>query len=817
MKVIYPKTKMAAALAVFSATAFFSVPGYTQSPMLEEIIVTAQKRQQSLQDVSVSVNVLNGEKILDAGITKVEDLQAYVPNLTMSETGIGTNIYIRGLGSGINQGFEQSVGMYKDGVSHGRAQLSRAPFLDLERVEVLRGPQNILYGRNSIAGAISLISAKPTDEFEGMFSMTYEPEYGEQVGDIVLSGPLSETFSARLAHRTRRLDGYIENLDGGDEPQRDEQTSRLSLLWEPNDKLSASLIYEHSDFDITGRQIEIIGDSPSSNAAFGGANWSQFLLSLNALNPFTGAAQTSTSVLDTSINFDRSSNGDFSNNSTDSISLTVDYDIGDIQLTSITSSLKYDYSELCDCDFTSADVFFVESDEDYEQFSQEFRLTSAGGQTIDWMAGVYYQSSELDFNDAFVTSPDAVVGNVLDTVLPGLFIGIYPAGSAQQLNNFAAPRTFNQDSDLLSGFLQVTWNISDSTRITAGGRYSNEEKEASRTLDFTDGDGNTLPYDDLFIPNTTMGVDYILGQVLRVVRHDLDGDREESKFAPSFTFEQDVFDDSMAYATWSRGFKSGGYDVRSNAPPQVTTLNPAFPAVVPAGTFEYEEEEAETLEVGLKSRLLDNSLELNMAAFYTSYEDLQVSIFDGTLGFNVGNAAEATSMGVEIDGRWATSENLTLSGSIAWLDFEFDDYPNGQCTQAERIATGEDLCDYAGLSNQYVADFSGFLSADHRIALTESLELNSVLDIIYSSEYNPSQNLDPAVEEDGYTKLNLRFSLSDIDDTWELSVLGKNLTDEEIVTYANDTPLSATLTESIGYYGFLEAPRTIAIQGTFRF
>ncbi|WP_372865200.1 TonB-dependent receptor plug domain-containing protein, partial [Spongiibacter sp.] len=137
------------------------------APMLEEVVVTAQLREQSLQDVPVSVSAIGGEKMMEAGLSKIEDLQAYVPNFTMSESGIGTDIYIRGIGSGENQGFEQSVGMYVDGIAYGRAQLARAPFLDLSRVEVLRGPQNILLGKNSIAGAISIQTANPTEDAEG--------------------------------------------------------------------------------------------------------------------------------------------------------------------------------------------------------------------------------------------------------------------------------------------------------------------------------------------------------------------------------------------------------------------------------------------------------------------------------------------------------------------------------------------------------------------------------------------------------------------------------------------------------------------------
>lgn len=811
-------------VGAFLLTALLSQPAYSQpsTGMLEEIIVTAQRRVQSLQDVPISVNVLGGEKIGDAGISKIEDLQAYVPNFTMSETGIGTNIYMRGLGSGINQGFEQSVGLYKDGAYYGRAQLSRAPFLDLERVEVLRGPQNILYGKNSIAGAVSMISARPTSDFEGKVSVTYEPEYGEQILDLIASGPITENLSARLAHRSRDHDGYITNLDGGDEPRRDEQTTRLYFLLEGEEGAEMSLILEHSDYDIDGRQVEIIGDRPSLNPGLAGANWGQFLYSLNPLNQLTGADLTSESVTNSRIDYARSSNGDYSYNSVDSAVFNMTLDVNDIELSATTSLVAYDYEELCDCDFTSADVFFVESAEDYEQFSQEVRLTSPGGEKVDWIAGVYYQSSDLEFNDRFLTNDTSTVGNVLDTVLPTLFqqlagSDVYPAGSGQKVNGFTAPREFIQDSSLGSVFAQLTWNIDDLTRLTLGGRYSSEEKTASRVLDFADLNGNSLPFDDLFIPNTTMGEDYILGQVLRVARHDLEGSREETKFAPSATIERDFSDNDMTYLSWSRGFKSGGFDVRSNAPPQVTMLNPAFPAAVPAGTFSYDQEEAETIEAGVKSRLFNDRMEFNLAVFRTEYEDLQVSIFDGSLGFNVGNAAAATSKGVELDGRFAATDNLTLTGSLALLDFEFTDYPNGQCTQRVRITTGEDLCDYSGMSNQYVADVTAFLSADYQVPVTDRFLANAVLDLVYSSEYNPSQNLDPNVLQDGYTKVNLRLSLADIDDTWEISVLGKNLTDKKIVTYANDTPLAGSLSQSIGYYGFIEPPRTLAVQGTYRF
>jgi iron complex outermembrane receptor protein len=320
--------------------------GAQAAGVLEEVIVTATLRAESLQDVPVSVNALSGEKMMEAGIDKVEDLQAYVPNLTMSETGIGTNIYVRGIGSGINQGFEQSVGMYFDGVSYGRAQLSRAPFLDLARVEVLRGPQNILFGKNSIAGALSLHSARPSQEFEGMVSGLYEPNHGESAIDLVLSGPLTDRLGARLAVRKRDMDGYIENLTlGRDEPNRDESTVRLLLDWAATDNLQALFKFEVGKFDVIGRQIEIINDNPSTSTTpfFTGRTYSEILdntsvTGLPIIDPFTVDADSS--VLNNTLDYKRSSNGDLSNNDTQNFTMNIDYALDEYTLTFITGIMS---------------------------------------------------------------------------------------------------------------------------------------------------------------------------------------------------------------------------------------------------------------------------------------------------------------------------------------------------------------------------------------------------------------------------------------------------------------------------------------------
>lgn len=812
------------------ATAIVLCSSYSvAAPVLEEVIVTATIRAESLQDVPVSVNAVSGEKMMEAGIGKVEDLQAYVPNLTMSETGIGTNIYIRGIGSGINPGFEQSVGMYFDGVSYGRAQLSRAPFLDLARVEVLRGPQNILFGKNSIAGALSLISARPSQEFEGMVSGTYEVETNERVLDLVLSGAMTDTIGGRLAIRKRQTDGYMENLTlNRDEPERDEQTIRAIFEWDASANLTAALKLEVGQFDVNGRQIEIINDNPSTDSTFNGETYAGILESYE-VGPggLLGTVSSDPSVLNNRQDYKRSSNGDFSYNDTHNVTLNVDYAWGDHTFTFITGILGYETSELCDCDFTGAEVFSVAAEEEYSQFSQEVRWVSPVGEDFEFIAGAFYQQSSLDFFDSIRVGSDILPtllngADVLEggargeTPLDGDIIGgplglpVSGVGDAgTEIINLGTPRNFSSDTKLLSGFIQATWNMSDFTRATLGLRYSYEEKEGKRSLDLTD---------------ITTGQSRDIGEVDTVVaknfsaeRHNLSGDRSGGNLAPSLNLQHDWSDEVMLYATASIGYKSGGFDARSNSSPGGGKSRAAAPEI--EGSFEYDDEQATSFELGAKTTLLDGAAELNIAAFYTEYDDLQVSIFDGTLGFNVGNAGAATTMGLELDGRMALTENLMMAGALAFLDFEFTEFANGQCYQGQTVdydVGGNPYCDYKGKTNQYVADYSGNLTFVYTTMVSKDLEFRGGADFVFTGSYNSSQNLDPSQKQDAYIKANLRLSLADVTAGWDAAILVKNLTDETTISYSNDTPLSNSTFGSIGHYGFIDPPRTIALQATYR-
>lgn len=801
--------------------------------VLEEVLVTAQLREQSLQDVPVSVSAVSGEKLMEAGISRIEDLQAYVPNFTMSESGIGTDIYIRGIGSGENQGFEQSVGMYVDGISYGRAQLARAPFLDLARVEVLRGPQNILLGKNSVAGAINISTAKPTEEFEGYVQATYEEDIGEEIIDVVLSGPLTDTVGYRFATRLRDYDGHIENLVlDRDEPNREERTYRLKFVWDASDDVVASLKLESGSFDVVGRHSEIIFDSESVSEVpfFTGRTYGE-ILDRTQFPEGSGTVvdiDSHPGVLNVEADYKRHSNGDFSFNNTENITLNVDWYRDGHQFSSITGYMGYDYREDCDCDFTGGELFQVNFEEDYKQFSQEFRWISPVGETWEFIGGTYLHYSELYFYDTIRTDSDIIPSliNAADAAeggargdidpdpmgdTPAQVAGIGDAGDS--IRKFRSPRDFHSDSSIASAFLQATWSGIENFRVALGGRLTWEKKKGSRKLEFAFPDFSLRPIGE---SDTAAAISFA------AERHDLKGERRETQFAPSINVQWDFSPDAMAYFTASRGFKSGGFDARSNASPSAepTPRNPnavVANQVVLIGTFEYEEERSTSYELGLKSTLFDGIAELNAALFRTEFDDLQVSVFDGTLGFNVGNAASAVSQGLELDGRVGLSENLMLAAGLAFLDFEFVDHPLGTCLQGQEPNSPNGInCDYTGKTNQYVADYSGNILLAYERSLFDSFMLRANIDAVFTDDYHPSPNMDDRIKQDGYVVYNGRLALADIGGDWEVALLGKNLSDELIIVYGVDTPTAYTITEAATHHGFVNPPRTFALQVSYR-
>lgn len=782
-------------LAIASAATAASMGAY--SVTLEEIIVTAQQRAESLQEVPVSVAAVTAEKMSDAGVVDLQGLSEYVPNFTINETGISTTITIRGISSGINPGFEQSVGMYNDGVFYGRGQLARIPMIDMERVEVMRGPQGILFGKNSIAGAVSQITAKPTDEFEGSITALYEPDHGEEDLRLVLSGPLAENFSGRLALLTRDLDGYVKNaFNGQDEQQESEDVIRASLRWDINEDVTANLKVSRSTFDVIGRNLEVYNSIGAPD----------HITVLNSLQPFQ---------VDAELNYIGDNNGHFSNNEVNNTTLSVDWDLGEVTLTSTTAYVDYEFSENCDCDFTGAAIFDAVGQEEYSQFSQEFRITSDANGDFDYIAGVFFQSTELEYADQ-IALPDP-------TVITAALIGAGAGALAPLAAGSSTNREFNQDGDVWAIFAQTTWSIADDMRLTLGGRYTQETKDADRIQQHVSSPGSPFAGATLPVGIATDPYNLLYGVFAIEPYEKITGELDDDSFTPVVTLEWDASEDTMVYATWTEGHKSGGFDARSNGHPDPTVMNAVNPITSAAinGSWEFDREKTTSFELGSKMSLADGAAELSLAFYLTEFTDLQVSQFDGTLGFNVTNAGEATVQGLEADGRWAVSDQVTLTGSAAYLDFNYDKFPNSQCYfgQVPNSPGFPGLCDVAGERKEYTPEFQANIGAAWSDTVADNLVMDASLDLSYVGDYIYSPNLDPRTEQEAYSLVNGRIALSSSEGDWQVALIGRNLTDETVINFGGNTPLGGTLTGGAGnsYYAFVNRPRNFALQVNYMF
>jgi len=636
-------------------------------------------------------------------------------------------------------------------------------------VEVLRGPQSILFGKNSVAGALNMTTAKPTEEFEAEISGAYEPDINMKEVTAIISGPITDSLRGRLAYRSYEDDGYIKNtFTGRDEVNRDEEAIRATLVWDVNDDLSLTFKAERDTFDNKGRQIEIIEDA---------SNFS------GLLNTFFGTPE-----FDGGVDFKRQANAnDFSNNELDNFTFTVDYQLGENTLTTVTGYVAYEFEDNCDCDYTPAEFFTVQLAEEYEQFSQEIRLTSPGNQTVDWIAGGFYQKTDQDYKDSFRVENSSIV--------PAMLSGAFQTPLFMSLAGTEIGRSFKQSSDTWAIFGQATWNITDTFRATLGARYTEEDKDGKREMDISSIGGDVTA--STIFAWSALGLD--INNFINPNGHRLDEDRSESSFTPSLNVQWDMNEDTMLYASFTTGFKAGGFSARGNN----------------TGSFEFEEEEVDSYEIGAKTSFADGAAELNISYYYTEYENLQISQFDGTLGFNVGNAKETVIQGVELDGRWLMSEGLTLSYAASYLDFEYKDFSNGNCFAGQTpdgdVINGVQLCDYTGKSGQYTPKKTFNVSLDYVYPLTGTLELHSTVDAQYIDKQDIDPNLDPRNKIDGYTVVNARLALNA--DDWSVAIVGKNLTDRERLTYATKVPLAPAGT----IYGFVKSPRTVAIEGKYRF
>ena len=838
----------------------------TVAQQLEEVVVTAQKRVESLMDVPISVSALTGQKIADAGIQRSEDLAAYVPNFQVTQDPIGDKINIRGIQSGNQAGFEQSVASFVDGIYRGRGTQTRWSYLDVARVEVLRGPQPTLFGKNTVAGALNITTERPTDDFESELSAGYNIEFDETELQAIVSGPLSDTLRARAVIQNREMkEGWVENAAyDEDNPDSQELFGRISLEWDIGDNTQMFVKYEGGNFDVTGNPWVMIEGGPLSpilEAA--GVPTGAVFESYMGNNGFPLLGIPGDDVID--FGSVGSYDGD-----TQEIMAQLEHQLesGSV-FTAIAGYSEYDYERFLDADQNPLPVVRFDDTEDFDQTSLELRLTSATGGALEYIAGLYYQDSNMyvdgltQFNLGTIdtllggscaslpgASGSVIPGDPVSTAvtvagLPGSSAAISNACAQTALTQVLLPAGVNgatryafldQETETWAAFTQLTWNVTDTFRTTLGLRYTEEQKDARQGAwagEYAERD--TTPLEDQSTANPQALAAFLIGEFSY---HDFnDGDpgmsRDEDSFTWSLNMQWDATDNAMLYASAATGFKAGGFNSFYMGLPQGLGAD--------SNDVDFDDEDVLSFEVGAKMTLLDGGAELSIAAFHTSYDDLQASIFSGNTTFIVQNAAEATSQGVEIDGRWQVTDRLMLQGSVGYLDFEYDSFPNQGCVAEQFLGFREDAfqgalaagdqvgagvaslvinnqsCSEAGINDMegrpsaHSPDWTAAFIANYNQPIGE-YELDASVDVSWSDDVYRQDDLDPYSQLDSYTKVNSALVFGPINGRWDVSLIGKNLTDEDTYSYVNDTPLFNGARQAR-----MDQPRSFAVRGRYRF
>ena len=775
---MFKKSKLLSSSII--ATAILAVPAYAQVD--DEIIVTATKRQTTLQDTPVAVSVTSAATIEKAQILDILDLQSVVPSLkvTQLQTSNNTNFIIRGFGNGANNaGIEPSVGVFIDGVYRSRSAAQIGDLPKLERVEVLKGPQSTLFGKNASAGVISVVSAKPSFTGEG-YAEIGVTNYDGRLLRAYASGPLSDTVAVSLGGSFFKRDGYAESqVEGVDDfNDRDRFSLRGQMLFEPTDALSMRVIADLSRIDencCTVTNIQNQGAAAIVSLFGGRAN--------NDLDPF---------AYETFLNRN-------AQNKVDDMGLSfhVDYDLDWAALTSITSYRENESSYNQDADYNTLELLRdVNNFADIRTFTQELRLTSQGDGPLSWMAGAYFFNEKIDqigglewgndirpFFNALLSAGGIPFPDSFGT-LEGIY-GVTPGsffGGGQ-----TTTETFTQDNQAWSAFTTLDYEISDKLTATVGLNYTDDSKDVMSNVINNDiwgridlNNDTTLfgvalpqvlfgqffqagtglaptPANIGFIesvaPGTSAGIN---GSVAAVI-----GGLQGTQFQPQFLdypnsveggssnddkltyvarLAYEVNDNLNLYGSYSTGFKSTSWNLSRDSRPL-----PADAAALTAaglaqpnqsfGTRFAGPEEARVIEFGLKAKLPRGAI--NVAVFDQSIKGFQSNIFTGT-GFALANAGEQSTKGAEIDITYTPIDPFTLTFAGTWLDPIYDEFdigvgPNGPGLTGETPAGIPNIA--FSTSGTYNHDFengmTGFMRADFQYQ-----DPTNILDAIV--EFTPS-------------------------------------------------------------------------------
>ncbi len=801
------------------------------------IIVTASKREQTLQDTPIAVSVASAETIEQAQIRDIADLSTIVPSLrtTQSSGQFATTFLIRGFGtSGQNIGLEPSVAVFVDGVYRSRALSQIGDFPDVERVEVLRGPQSTLFGKNASAGVISIVTKEPQFDLGGSLEVSYG-NLDAVVAKGYVTGPVSESIAVSAAAGYNRRDGFITNRFNGDElNDRDRYFLRGQALFDNGGPLKFRLIADYDEIDENCCAAFNIQPSLFTNI---------IQLAGGQVNDAAGVPDADEVFLDVTPT---------SNIRNWGVSGQLDYEFGALNLTSITAYRDTSLNADGDADFSSGALITGSNigQVDLETFTQELRLTSDFDGPFNFLLGAYYINETANVADQILYGDDARL--IIDVLVQGLTRGAFSADTLEGLlggapNSFWQPgqglfNQFSQDNEAFSLFGTVDVDLTDRLTLTLGANYTHDAKDLTSNSVSTDlfsavdlvAVGNALLFQatgsQAFADANDENPDFnpLLGfQALQflppfqnIPNAVEDGRIRNDDLSWAVRLSYDLTDTVNIYGTWATGFKASSANLSRDSRPTATD----FAALVnqglavtnlDAGSRFADPEESEVFELGIKGQW--DQVGANLTFFKQSIDDFQTNVFTG-LGFIFANADSQSTFGIEFDGYVQPTDGLTFSVAMTYLDAQFDDFVNSPFGDI----SGEQIVEIPELTATFTGQYEKELANGDRIMLRGEYSYQSRAPFEFglpafigenpdgSLDFAPALAASRAIQDDVNTvNASLTYAL---ESGLELTVWGRNVLNERNITGIFDTPA-----QDGSISAFTNVPRTYGVSARYRF
>ncbi|MDO9432200.1 MAG: TonB-dependent receptor [Phenylobacterium sp.] len=764
---------------------------------IDEIVVTAQKRTQSLQDVPIVVTAVNAQQLQDAGVRDIKDLTVVTPGLTVTTTGSNTSTTarIRGIGTvGDNVGLESSVGVVIDGVYRPRNGVAFGDLGDLERIEVLKGPQGTLFGKNTSAGVINILTKRP--EFQvGANSEVTLGNYGAVGAALSLTGPImGEKLAGRLFLAGRKRDGYYDVVGGVPTNTQNFYTARGQILYRLTDDAEVNFIADYTD-----RNERCCGAVQIKNAT-GPTAVLNSIVPGAIMNPPNPEAFTAFGTHD-----------DLKHVVDKGVSATLDWTtpwLGGARFTSITALRDWRSQGGGDTDGTLVDVLYgppVDSSNpayvQFRQFSQEFRL-AGDTDRLNWLVGAFFTNEKLTQHVRLV------YGTQFEQYANGLFGGALPLFTGRPANGstFVAGQgqndTYKQEEKGAAIFTNNSFKITDKLTLTGGARYTWEKKDLDTVWNNTDGGIGCLTALSR-VPTLGAPGALICGTFQNPAFSQLGSNDQrlrEEKLTGTVKIDYRFTPQILAYASYARGYKAGGFNLDRIAQPTQSGGRPAAPIL----DTSFKPEIVDSYEIGMKNTLFDRTVLLNGTIFYQEFTDFQLNSFNG-LVFNVTSVPTVISKGVDADFVWFTPiEGLSLNSGVTYAETY---YPKstasvlGSPPPPPAVPTGNQRLPGSRLSLAPL--WSASLAATYEHEITDNLVGRIAVNAKYQSSYNTGSNLDPVKNQPGFTLVNARVGIGPDDKSWQVEAWAQNIFDEYYTQVGFDA-----VAQTGSYNAFLGMPRT---------